>query len=655
YGSNPEADYEMLVKKADGRRIDRANPAKSLLLLKPTLEVKHGGGKRFEAGSSEYAVLSDWIAAGARRDPASERRMTSLQVFPKAAVLFGDGARRRLLVRARYSDGSESDVTGRVNYFSNDASVATVSAEGWISAKRGGETAIVVRGPGVLAASKIGVVTKRRQLPEVHAANFVDEHVFAKLKQLHIPASEIADDSTFLRRAYLDIIGVIPSADEARAFLADKDPGKRAKLVDVLLQRPEYADYWALYWGDHLGNTSQLIYGATHNFTPWLNDIFRRNVPYDEFVRRLLTSDGDNWRRPANSFYHNERNALDYAAVTSQLFLGVSIECARCHDHPLEKWKQEEYNGMAAFFGQLKKKKARRGATTFNYYLDFEKQFEHPETKKVTYPKPLDGPVMLSDKFQDRRRMLADWMIAPENPFFARAIANRMWRNFMGRGVVEPVDDFRATNPPTNEGLLAALADDFVKHGYDLHHLIRRITASNAYQLSAVANEGNKGDDVAYSRYYTRRLIAEQMLDSISLATGVPEKFPSMHLGTRAAQLPDVTIPSYFLETFERPSRQQVCERKKMTSLNQALHLISGDTLDGKIMSPKGVLLQMLEARRASNEIVEELYLRTLSRYPDREERDTAEEAVRRAASPRKGLQNLFWALLNSKEFLYNH
>ena len=378
-------------------------------------------------------------------------------------------------------------------------------------------------------------------------------------------------------------------------------------------------------------------------------------MPYDEFVRRLLTADGDNWRRPANSFYHNERNALDYASITSQLFLGVSIECARCHDHPLEKWKQEEYNGMAAFFGQLRKKKARRGATTFNYYVDFDREFEHPETKKVSVPKPLDGPVMLSGPFQDRRRMLADWMTSPANPFFAKAIVNRMWRNFMGRGLVEPVDDFRDTNPPTNDGLLKALADDFSKHGYNLHHLIRRITASKTYQLSSVPNDGNKEDTSTYARYYPRRLIAEQVLDSVSLATGVPEKFASMYSGTRAAQLPDVTIPSYFLDTFERPSRQQVCERKPMTSLNQALHLIGGETFDNKINDRSGALARMHEEGREAEDIVEDLYLRTLSRYPDSDERRTALEAITRSGNTGTGLRNLFWALLNSKEFLYNH
>jgi hypothetical protein len=345
----------------------------------------------------------------------------------------------------------------------------------------------------------------------------------------------------------------------------------------------------------------------------------------------------------------------DLAAITSQLFLGVSIECARCHNHPLEKWTTDDFNGMAAFFSQVRYKNAGPRNNERVLYVDFKRQFQHPDTKKVYWPKPLDGPVLASGAMVDRRELLADWLTSPKNPFFAKALVNRMWRNFMGRGLVEPVDDFRATNPATNDGLLNRLAADFIEHGYDLHHLIGRITASRAYQLSSRPLDGNRQDKMAYSRHYSRRLTAEQMLDSISLATGVAEEFTSLYPGTRAAQLPEPEIESYFLEVFDRPSRQLVCERKQPPTLNQALHLISGDTIQKKITDPSGVLARMLKEKRPAREIVDELYLRTLSRLPGEQEKKAAAQALVRAASEQQGLEDTFWALLNSKEFLYNH
>ncbi len=532
-----------------------------------------------------------------------------------------------------------------------------MSPEGVLTAERGGETAIVVRAPGIAGGAKVDVVLQTREVPAVASNNFIDDYVFAKLKTLEVPPSGLAEDATFLRRAYLDIIGLIPTSDEARAFLADKDPNKRAKLVDQLLERPEYADFWALYWGDHLNNTKQLLYNkGPYIFTRWLNHEFSRNTPYNQFVRELLTSSGNMFEAAATSFYPLMKKEQDLAAITSQVFLGVSIECARCHNHPLEKWTRDDFNGMAAFFSQVKYKS---GAGPRNnervLYVDFKRQFQNPDTKQVYWPKALDGPVLASHDEVDRREQLADWITSPQNPFFAKALVNRMWRNFMGRGLVEPVDDFRITNPPTNAPLLDALAKDFVEHGYDLHQLIRRIMASRAYQLSAKPNDANRDDKMAYSRHYSRRLTAEQMLDSISQATGVTEQYTSLYPGTRAAQLPEPEIESYFLEVFDRPSRQLICERKQPPTLNQALHLISGDTIQQKIEDPHGVLEKMLAARRPPPKMVEEMYLRTFSRYPDAAESATAEAAIAKAPGEKQGMEDVFWALLNSKEFLYNH
>ncbi len=656
FGYEPDQDYDMVVLKHDGRRVNVKDPEKSLILLKPTFQVPHGGGQVLKKDSPEYRALLTWLKDGAKRIPENEKRIVALRVTPPESVLFGKDAKRQLLVTARYSDGTERDITRTAKFLSNDDSIAKVSPEGVLSVERGGETAIVVRAPGIAGVAKVDVVLQAREVPAVASNNFIDDYVFAKLKTLEIPPSGLADDATFLRRAYLDIIGLIPTSDEARAFLADKDPNKRAKLVDQLLERPEYADFWALYWGDHLNNTKQLLYNkGPYTFTRWLYREFRRNTPYNQFARELLTSSGNMFEAAATSFYPLMKKEQDLAAITSQVFLGVSIECARCHNHPLEKWTRDDFNGMAAFFSQIKYKSIGPRNNERILYVDFKRQFQNPDTKLVYWPKALDGPVLASHDEVDRREQLADWITSPQNPFFAKALVNRMWRNFMGRGLVEPVDDFRVTNPATNGPLLDALAKDFVEHGYDLHQLIRRITASRAYQLSAKPNDANRDDKMAYSRHYSRRLTAEQMLDSISQATSVPEQYTSLYPGTRAAQLPEPEIESYFLEVFDRPSRQLICERKQPPTLNQALHLISGDTIQQKIEDRRGTLEEMLAAHRAPGEIVEELYLRTLARYPDTEERATAEAAVAKAPNARQGLEDVFWAILNSKEFLYNH
>ena len=407
----------------------------------------------------------------------------------------------------------------------------------------------------------------------------------------------------------------------------------------------------------HVCNTKQLLYNkGPYTFTRWLHNAFRENKPYDQFVRDLMTSSGNMFDGdPAGSYYPLMKKEQDMAAITSQLFLGVNIECARCHNHPLEKWTQDDFNGMAAFFSQVRYKGAGPRNNERILYVDFERPFKNPDNGRVYEPKALGGPVMKTDEWSDRREQLVDWLATPDNPFFAKAIVNRMWRNFMGRGLVEPVDDFRATNPPTNEPLLDALAKDFAEHDYDLHHLIRVITASKTYQLSSVTSEANRADTTAYSHFYPRRMIAEQLADSVAKATGVPEDFKYLYPGTRAMQLPEPEIESYMLDVFDRPSRQLICERPRTNTLNQALHLISGDTVQKKIVNDDSVLTELIDDRKAADEIIEELYLRTVTRYPDAEEREFARMAIDKAGDNRRGLEDVFWALLNSKEFLYNH
>jgi hypothetical protein len=651
FGYEPEADYEMVA-----RRVKADDPAASLLLQKPTFMVKHGGGKLLRDDSADYVALLAWIKEGARRNPADERKMVALRVEPELSTLYGPAAKRQLLVTARFSDGTEGDVTHLVKYSSNDDTIAAVNAAGTVTAQRGGETAIVVRGPGVAAAARVGVVIERLKFQPMAVKNFIDEHINAKLARLSIPPSAPAGDAEFLRRVYLDVTGVIPTSAEARAFLASKHPNKRAALVDELLKRPEYADYWAMYWGDHLNNTKQLLYNkGPYTFTRWLVKQFADNVPYDEFARRLMTSTGNMYDSPATSYYPLMKKELDLASMTSQLFLGVSIECARCHNHPLERWKQDDFNGMAAFFSQIRYKGQGPRNNERALYLDFERQFTHPDTKRTYLPKTLNGKPLAVAGMEDRREILAAWITSKDNPWFARAMVNRMWHMFMGRGFVEPVDDFRLTNPASNETLLDALARDFAGHNFDIHHLIRRITASSAYQLSSLPVKGNKDDRMAYSRYYPKRLSAEPLLDSIALATGVPEIYRSLYPGTKAAQLPEPEVESYFLEVFDRPSRQLVCERKNTPTLNQVLHMVGGDTVHAKVAHPEGFLREAMARFPSDKEMVEELYLRTLARFPDAEEMAVAVNAIGKAGDRRRGLEDVFWALLNTKEFLYNH
>lgn len=657
FGYEPEADYKAVVEASEGRRINRDEPAKSLILLKPTQSVRHAGGKRFEVGSMEYQALKEWIEAGTPAGGGNEAKMVRLEVVPNERVLLSADAQQQLVVVAHYSDGTTADVTRKVRYQSNDDSIATVSADGLVAAKRSGEAAILIRSLDQVAAARIGVVLSPlvRNYPNVPRNNFIDELVFTKLKRLNIVPSDVCTDEEFLRRAHLDLIGVLPTAEEARKFLASRDANKRAKLVDELLERPEYADFWGLYWSDRLSNSRQFLYEkGTFFFQQWLREAMAQNLPYDQFAKELITATGGMYEVAPTSYYPLLKKPEEMATTTSQVFLGVGLECARCHDHPFEKWKQDDFLGMAAFFAQVRhKSRIRQNERVL--YLDAKRELKHPKSQQPIVPKVLGGTPVKVDPSQDRREALANWITAPSNPYFARTIVNRLWKHFLGRGLVEPVDDFRVTNPPTNEPLLKALAEDFIRHNYDLKHLYRTIMASRVYQLSAQPNETNKEDKQFYSRFYLKRLNAEELLDGISQVTGVPEKFTGFHLGTRATQLPDPKVPSYFLDVFDRATRETVCERKQTTSVGQIMHLVSGDTINQKIRAENGLIERLIKAGKSSPEVIEELYLRTLSRFPRKEEAQLAQQGINQAPTPREGYEDLLWALLNSKEFLFNH
>ncbi|PYV09705.1 MAG: hypothetical protein DMG07_22560, partial [Acidobacteria bacterium] len=559
------------MTKSDGRRINRAEPDKSLLLRKPSFQMPHGGGFVLDPKSDDYRRLRDWIAAGAPKGSGGPR-LVALEVYPKEErFLTRSDQRHRLVVVGRYSDGTEADLTRRVRYTSSDPAVATVSAEGALAPVRDGETTVMVRTLGAVGVGRVGVVLRPpvANYPRPRADGFIDELVLRKLERLRMVPSGLCSDGEFLRRVSLDVIGTLPSAEEAKRFLADTAPDKRARLVDALLERTEYADFWSMKWGDLFTNTPQFLYNGTAYFQAWLRDALARNLPFDEFARELLTASGGTYEPLPSNFYSVMKKPEEMATFTSQVFLGVSLECARCHDHPNENWRRDDFMGLAAFFSQVKFKSGPRNNERF-LYVDPELEFKHPDSKQPVRAKFLGDTWPSFRPGEDRRARLAEWLTSPSNPYFARAAANRIWKELMGRGLVDPADDFRATNPPTNPELLDRLAEDFAAHGFDLRHLIRRIAASRAYQLSSRPNETNRDDTRAYARYYVRRLGAEQLLDAVSQVTEVPEQFPYFYPGKRAIQLPDPIVDSYFLTIFDRATRENAtCSRKQSTSMTQ--------------------------------------------------------------------------------------
>lgn len=657
FGYDPEADYQMVVKEANGRRVNTAKPEESLILLKPTFVVAHGGGMRFEKDTLEYRMLHDWIRAGAPFD-AKSPRIERITVLPSERVLVGRGERQQLVVLGQLSDGTTKDLTSDVKYISNDEGIAIVDAQGRISAQNSGETAVMARALGQVALSRVMVITSppMRNYPVIPTSNYVDEQVFAKLRKLNIVPADLCTDSEFVRRAYLDAIGRVPTLEESKAFLSDANPDKRRKLIDSLLERPEYADLWAVVWGDLLRNSRRYVLEkGAYAFQRWLHDSMAANKPLDQFARELLTAVGSGYREGPPNYYRVSTTPEDLAITTSQVFMGVRIECAHCHNHPLEKWTQEDFYGMAAFFPRVR----RKGSEQLNesiIYLINRGELNHPKNKKPVKPKFLGGPpIKDGDDARDRREVLADWLTSPDNPYFARAMANRIWRQLMGRGIVEPVDDFRSTNPPVNAPLLDALAKDLIANQYNAKALIRTVMHSRTYQLSAQTNATNRDDTTQFSRRYLKKLTAEQLLDAIAQVTGVDEKFGGYTAGTHAMQLPDPAVNSYFLKTFGRTTRDTICERSQEPSLTQALHLISGDTLNAKIGSKSNLLDQWLKAKKSDREITEFLYLAALSRGPDADELRQVEQFVGQAKSKREAFEDLLWALVNSKEFNTNH
>ncbi|MFN4261874.1 MAG: DUF1553 domain-containing protein [Gemmataceae bacterium] len=660
-GFDPEFDYFQIVQSAEGRRIVVSDPERSILISKPALVMEHAGGERFQTTSPEYQLLKQWLADGVPEPKVTDPQVTRLEVWPPRRVMV-PGERQQLVARATWSDGRVEDVTWTAQFDTLNDATAEVSSQGLVTAKERGETHIMVRFGGMATVMQVtSPYTYMCNSPPLPTNNFIDDQLNAKWRDLGLIPSELCSDEEFFRRIHLDTIGTLPAPADVLAFLADPDPNKRAKAIDRVLDRPEFVDYWAYKWGDLLRiNRSQLQEKGMWSFHNWVRAAMRDNRPIDAFVRDIITAEGSTFTEGPANFYRIANSAPDWSENTTQIFLGVRLQCAKCHHHPFEKWSQDDYYGMSAFFVRLGTKNSQEfglfGRETVVYLRPIGEQ-THPRKGGVVKPHPLGGADM-DDEF-DRRRLLAEWMTAPDNPYFARNMVNRFWGYYMGRGLVEPLDDMRETNPPSIPLLLDALAADFVEHKFDFKHLLRVIMNSRAYQLSSRGTPGNEMDasNVYYTRYTVKRLSAEQMADALDFATGTREKYPGLPLGTRAIQLPDTQVRSFLLDVFGRPPRKITCECERSTQPNiaQALHLLNGDFINQKIEAGTGRIAQLVQAKKPLPEIIDELYLVTLSRPPRAEERTAALAGIAAAPTPREGVQDLLWALLNSREFQFNH
>jgi WD40 repeat protein len=668
FSYDPKSDYREIVKESRGRRIFPAAPEESLLLLKPTATIEHGGGERFSVGSETYKLLVDWIRAGVPYQHTNEPTLLAVAVQPndrsykkKAAV--------PLVVTAKYTDGSTRDVTRLADFVVNDKEIATVSDEGVIqTSSLSGETVVVARYMGQVAASRVTIPADRQLPREKYAAlrsnNFIDSLAYRRFETLGIFPSDLCSDFEFIRRSTLDAIGRLPTTEETRAFLADRGPMKRERYIESLLSDPNYGDYWANKWADLIRpNPDRVGVKSVFVLDQWLRESFRQNKPYDQFAREILTAEGTNHRDGPAVVYRDRRDPPERTTLFSQLFLGTRMECAKCHHHPNERWSQDDFYQLAAFFGPVKQKGAglsppiSAGTEQFFFASDGG-EVKHPVTGEKMSPRPPDAPAFKVAEKIDPRTELADWLVNPENPFFARAAVNRIWSVFFGRGFVEPVDDFRVSNPIVNEPLLNALADDFVKSKYDMKKLIRTIMQSRLYQLSSTANEYNLTDTKNFSRSYRRRLPAEVLLDAVNDVAGTFDQFNGCPPETRAIQTWSYKVSSHFLEAFSRPnpSTDPPCEREMKTSVVQSLHMMNSRQLQEKLTRTDGRVKKLVDSKLSPEEIVGELYLAALSRGPTPSELTIARAAfTAKGATRQTATEDVLWALLNSPEFVFNH
>ena len=657
-GFEPAEDYEFLTREARGRRVFPAAPDRSLLLQKATATVPHGGGQRLELDSPAYRIVRRWIEQGMPYGDPDDPIVTHIAVWPKDRVM-GQGSEQQLVVVAHYSDGSSEDVTRMTQFESNDAEMAEAGPTGLVTtAELAGSVAVMARYQGFVdvfqATIPLGVQVENLPAPR----NLVDEHVFAKLQRLGLPPSKTCDDATFLRRVTLDVAGRLPTLDETKQFLSDTSSDKRLSLIDRLLSSDDYASYFATKWKGILRNKRRQDgdKSSTYAFYNWIRTSFYENKPYHQFVREIVTASGEPAVNPPAAWYREVRDQAAQVEDTAQLFLGLRIQCARCHHHPFEAWSQQDYFGFAAFFAQLGRKKGLFDDRI--YHRPGVARAQNPKSGEDVPPTGLGSQPLEIDPDDDPRIALADWMTDPKNPFFAKAAVNRYWKHFLGRGLVEPEDDMRVTNPPSNPELLEALAEDFVANEFDLKHLIRTICSSQVYQLSSEPNKWNEDDKQNFSRFYPRRLHAEVLLDAVDQLTGTTTDFAGMPAGTRAVELPDNGFASTFLTVFGRPDSNSACEceRSGDANLAQSLQLLNSAEILTKLTSAEARPARLSgETARDHEARLTELYLRAFAREPEPDELSVALDYIEESDDSQRAYEDIVWALINTKEFLFNH
>ena len=682
-GYNPEGDYFAITRAARGRRIELADPGRSLFLAKPTAALPHKGGLKIDIASKDYKILSEWIQSGVPSPKLEDPKLESIEVFPPTATL-SKGDTQQLLLRATYSDGRQEDVTEWGRFSSTDQSVLKVDDAGLVSVIGHGEGAIVAWFSSQIVLARITSPFPNDVAATVFAEsprnNFIDEHVLAKLKSLQLQPSPIAGDSEFLRRVYLDTIGTLPTEDEVRRFLADQHPDKRNRLIDDLLGRTEYVDYWTHKWSDlFLINGRRLRPKAVKVYYEWLRAHVERNTPWDTLAREVVTAKGSSLENGATNFYALHQDPENMTENICQAFLSLSISCAKCHNHPLEKWTNNQYYAMANMFSRVKAKgwggDGRSGDGARTLFVAEQGELVQPLTGKPQLPAPLDGSPVPFDAPGDRREHLADWLTSPENPYFARAISNRIWANFFGRGIVEPVDDLRLSNPASNEDLLNGISQFLVEHDFDLKQLMREILRSATYQRTSKPLPENRADRHFFSRYFPRRLSAEVLLDAISQVTKVPSDFTQIGYkgadvqkteeypkGTRAIQLHDSAVVSEFLKTFGRNERDITCEceRSNTPSMVQVLHISNGVTINERLQAEDSCVAGLLEASTEEFDaasVITSAYVQALSRHPTEEELNGLVAIISEANHDDRKvlLEDLYWSIMSSREFLFNH
>jgi hypothetical protein len=662
FGYDPKGDHHRLTRELSGRRVNLALPDESLLVLKSVEAVPHTGGKRFEMDSPMAETMIEWVRQGAQPDPEGIAHPVSVDIYPKQLLLEGEGAQQQMNVRAKYSDGTDRDVTDLAVFVTNNEPSVAIDEHGLITAGMRGEAFVMARFEKFTVGSQAIVIPDdlKYEKPDLPANNYIDELVLDKLHRLRIVPSGISTDKEFIRRVYIDLIGLLPTPEQYQAFISDKAPDKRAKVVDDLLERKEFTEMWVMKWAELLqirssGNVNQgLSYKGALLYHNWLQDKIANKVPMNEIVIDLLSATGGTFTSPPSNFYQVNQDVLKTGENVAQVFMGMRLQCAQCHNHPFDRWTMDDYYSWSAFFSQV----GRKGSQDPRERIIYNKgsgESKHKLTQQNAKPKFL-GADFADTSGKDRRRVLAEWLASPENPYFAKNLANIVWSHFLGIGIIEPVDDVRVSNPASNPELLEALGRKFTEYNYDFRRLVRDICTSRTYQLSTRTNETNETDLANFSHATVRRMRAEVLLDTISQVTNTKNKFQGLPLGARAVQIADGNTSNYFLKTFGRAERETVCscEVKVDPNLSQALHLLNGDTVHDRIKQG-GVITEAIKAGQNPDQITQDLYIRALSREPLKHEKEKLLAFFNNPEQEQAILEDVFWSLLNSKEFIFNH